>query len=133
MKRKRSTLLMGLLASALLQSLGADEQTAKPDLARLQGEWSMVGGNLGGYPLPDATLKNSRRVCKGAETTVTVGGTLLLKANFTLHPSTEPKSIDYQVTDGPNKGKAQLGIYELDGDRVKFCFAAPGKTRSTGF
>ena len=37
------------------------------------------------------------------------------------------------MTEGPTKGQTHLGIYELDGDTVKFCFAAPGKERPTDF
>jgi len=37
------------------------------------------------------------------------------------------------MIEGATKGKTQLGIYELDGDKVKFCFAAPGKDRPTEF
>jgi uncharacterized protein (TIGR03067 family) len=41
------------------------------------------------------------------------------------------RAIDYDMTEGPTKGEKHLGIYELDGDTVKFCFAAPGKDRPT--
>lgn len=108
-------------------------EVAKHDLAQLQGEWSLASGNAGGQDLPANLLKNSRRVCKGDETTVVVAGELLMKAKFILDPSKTPKAIDYKVTAGPNAGKSQLGIYELTGDSVKFCFAAPGKDRPKDF
>jgi len=93
----------------------------------------MVSGGRDGEPVPDETLKNSKRVCKGEETTVVIGGQLLMKATFSLDPSKQPNHINYKVTDGPNAGKTQLGIYELNGDTVKFCFSAPGKNRPTDF
>jgi uncharacterized protein (TIGR03067 family) len=43
------------------------------------------------------------------------------------------KTIDYTMTDGLTKGKTQLGIYELDKDTVKFCFASPGQDRPGDF
>ena len=56
-----------------------------------------------------------------------------LNGSFKLDPTKKPKTIDYTFTGGPTKGQVQLGIYELDGERVKFCFAAPGKDRPTEF
>ena len=44
-----------------------------------------------------------------------------------------PKTIDYDVTEGVTKGKKQLGICKLDGDTVKFCFGGPGKDRPMEF
>jgi uncharacterized protein (TIGR03067 family) len=56
-----------------------------------------------------------------------------MKAKFTIDPTKKPKTIDYVMLAGLTKGKKQLGIYELDGDRVKFCFAAPGQERPSAF
>ena len=129
----RDALLMGWIVLGISGAWGAEAESAKKDLAQLQGEWSMASGIRGGQALPNEMLKNSRRVCKADETTVVIGGQLLMKARFTLDASKKPKTIDYQITDGTNAGKTQLGIYELDGDTVKFCFAAPGKDRPTDF
>ncbi len=56
-----------------------------------------------------------------------------MKARITIDPSKKPKTIDYDVIDGPTKGKRHLGIYELDGDTFKSCFGAPGAERPTDF
>ena len=132
MKTIRTTLLIALAAVAV--SLAhADDSAAKKDLAQLQGEWSMVSGTADGMAMPDAMLPNAKRVCKGDELTVTVGAQVIMKSKITLDASKKPKTIDYDVTDGPNKGKKQLGIYELEGDTLKSCFAAPGGERPTDF
>jgi uncharacterized protein (TIGR03067 family) len=133
MKAIRYALLIGLTVLFHPQAWGADADAVQKDLAQLQGEWSMASGSRDGQTLQGDTLKGSKRVCKGDETTVTVGEQILMKAKFTLDPSTKPRSIDYQVTGGPNAGKTQLGIYELDGDTVKFCFSTPGNDRPTDF
>jgi uncharacterized protein (TIGR03067 family) len=118
---------------AVCLSLGADPEAVKKDMAQLEGEWSMVSGQRDGQSLPDSLVKGSKRVAKAGETTVTIDGRTFLQAKFTIDPTQKPKAIDYTLTDGPNKGKTQLGIYELDGETVKFCFAMPGKERPTDF
>src|SRR5262245_19118523 len=93
----------------------------------------MVSGSADGNSIPDELLPTARRVCKGNETTVTIGPQLILKATFTIDPTKMPKTIDYQATDGPTKGKTHLGIYEIDGEQVKYCFAAPDAERPADF
>src|SRR5438552_15082493 len=96
---------------------GADDAN-KTDLAALQGEWQMVSGENGGVQFPAESAKTGKRVCKDDQVTVTFGGMMIMKA------AKNPKTIDYKLTDGPNKGKTQLGIYELNDDTFRSCFAA---------
>ena len=108
-------------------------QDAKKEMAQLEGEWTMVSGEIDGQTLPEEMRKTAKRVVKDGQTTVTIGGRLFMKAKFAIDPAKKPKTIDYTMTEGPTKGKTQLGIYELEGDTVKFCFAAPDKERPTEF
>jgi len=133
MKTMCCALLIGLAAVAVSPAWAEDHETVKKDLARLQGEWLMVSGSADGQAMPDTMRTTSKRVCKGDETTVTVGGQLMLKAKFKINPSLKPKTIDYEMIDGWTKGKKQLGIYELEGDTVKFCFSAPEAERPADF
>jgi len=111
----------------------AGQEDAKKEMAKLEGEWSMVSGTADGYPLPEAAVKTGKRVAKDGQTTINLLGKVYFKAKVTIDPARKPKAIDYAMTEGPTKGKTQLGIYDLDGDTVKFCFAAPGKERPTEF
>jgi len=122
-----------LICSVAFFSLARGDDAAKQDQAALQGEWSMVSGERGGSAMPDAMVKTGKRLFKGDELTVTVGGMTIMKATVTLDPTKQPKAIDYKITDGPNKGKTQLGIYELKDDTVKFCFSNPGDERPAAF
>src|SRR4051812_21691517 len=106
---------------------------APADKDRLEGEWSMVSGQADGFPLPAEMAKTGKRVAKDGETTITMGGRVYFKARYTLEPTRTPKAIDYAMTEGPTKGKTHLGIYALEGDTLKFCFAAPGKDRPADF
>ena len=131
------TIENALLVIVAVLTFGAaqpeESQAVKEDMARLQGEWSMESGVADGYPMPASMLPNSRRVCKGDEVTATVGGQLVMKAKITIDPSRKPKTMDYQVIDGPTQGKKHLGIYELEGDKFKSCFGAPDAERPTDF
>jgi uncharacterized protein (TIGR03067 family) len=133
MRAIRTRLLIGL-AALVFAAVGAeDNDAAKTDQAQLQGEWTMVYGERDGQAFSSEFMKGSKRVTKDDETTVRVQGQLFMKAKFTLDPSKTPKIIDYTVTGGTYTGSTQLGIYELEGDKVKFCFSTPGQQRPTDF
>ena len=133
MKTIRIAFLSGLAAVTILSVGAEDNEAVKNDMAQLQGEWSMVSGSADGQAMPDDMLKQMKRVCKGDETTTTMNGRVFIKAKITLDPSKKPKTIDYEMTEGFTKGKKQLGIYEVDGDTFKACFAAPGAERPADF
>ena len=123
---------------ALLSSLGTNlaaqsASATSSDSASLQGTWSMVAGAADGYQLPPEYVKTMRRIFTGNEVTVTMGGQLFLKATIELNPTASPKTIDYHMTGGPTAGSTQLGIYQISGDTVRFCFGAPNAARPTDF
>jgi uncharacterized protein (TIGR03067 family) len=126
-------IITGVIVVVLTGSVAAQDDTKKKEMAKLEGEWSMVSGNASGQSLPEEAVKSGKRVCNDGETTITISGKVFFKAKVTIDPTKKPKAIDYEMTEGPTKGKTHLGIYELDGDTVKFCFAAPGKDRPTDF
>jgi len=129
----RSTILIGLASLAVSTSWAQGNEAAKKDKAQLQGEWTMVSGERDGQAFPADFMKGSKRVAKGDEITVMLQGQLFMSAKFALDPAKSPKAIDYSVTGGPYAGKAQLGIYQLEGDTVRFCFSTPGRERPDGF
>jgi uncharacterized protein (TIGR03067 family) len=114
---------------------GADDsqEAIKKEMMLLEGEWSMISGTADGMFMPKEMVARGKRVAKDGVTTITIGGRVYFKAKFRIDPAKKPKAIDYIMTEGPTKGKTHLGIYELDGDTVKFCFAVPGEDRPTEF
>jgi uncharacterized protein (TIGR03067 family) len=139
---KRETEEPGRVKSPIEQKSGGqgpdkpkgEDKTKEPDeLAKLAGEWTMVSGEIDAQPLPEAMVKTGKRTVKGNEVTAMIGGQILFKSTITVDPSKKPKTIDFEMTEGPTKGKVQYGIYELDGDTFRSCFSAPGKDRPTDF
>jgi uncharacterized protein (TIGR03067 family) len=122
-----------LFAVLLLEGVVDAQDTAKKEMALLDGAWSMVSGEANGFSMPKDTVSSGKRVAKDGETTITFGGQVYFKAKISIDPTKKPRAIDYAMTEGPTKGMTHLGIYELEGDVVKFCFAAPGKDRPTEF
>ena len=122
-----------IMLTAVAVAADATADAVKKDLDQLQGEWSMTSGTLDGLPIPDEMRAGFKRVCQGDELTVTNGDQLIMKAKIAIDPSKTPKTINYDVLDGPTKGKKHLGIYELDGNTMKSCFAAPGEERPPEF
>jgi uncharacterized protein (TIGR03067 family) len=128
MKRFLSGLLVVGICLAAYATAAEEKDAVKKDLELLQGEWLML--------MPDGSgkvISDSKRVCKENETTVAFGGRLAMKAKFTIDPAKKPKTIDYELLEGDDKGKKRLGIYELDGDTVKFCFGPTGGPRPNDF
>ena len=121
------------MATTIWPVRAADSEGIKKELAQLQGEWSMLSGSADGQPMPDGMRKQMKRLCKGDETTTTMGEQMFLKAKITIDPSKNPKTIDYDMMDGFTKGKKQLGIYEVDAETFKSCFAKPGEGRPADF
>jgi uncharacterized protein (TIGR03067 family) len=110
---------------------GADD--VKKEMALREGDWSMVSGEASGQAMPAEMVKTGKRAAKDGETVITFGERVYFKAKYTVDPTRKPKAVDYTMTEGPTQGKTHLGICEVNGDAVKFCFAAPGKGRPTEF
>ena len=133
MKTTRIAFLIGLATVSISSAWAAENEAIKKDLTQLQGEWTMVSGSADGQPMPDEMRKQMKRICKGDETTTMMAGQIYFKAKITIDPSKQPKTIDYQMTEGFTKGQKQLGIYEVDGDTFKSCFGKPGGERPADF
>ena len=98
----------------------------------LQGTWLPTAAELGENPLDEATLKSIKLVVDGDKYTVTVGKAID-KGTTKIDPAAKPKTMDIIGTDGPNKGKTFLAIYELNGDTLRICYDLSGKVRPTDF
>ena len=55
------------------------------------------------------------------------------EGTWTVYPEMMPPGLDVTGTDGPNKGKTLLAIYDLTGDTLKICYDIEGKVSPTKF
>jgi uncharacterized protein (TIGR03067 family) len=106
---------------------------AASDLARFQGDWRLISAERDGKKMAEEeaqkfklTITSNRFVLRKSEAIVSEG-------TFTLDATRKPKEIDETITTGPNKGKVYAAIYEIDDERHRICFAAPGKDRPMTF
>ena len=126
---RRCLLIVGV---ALLLAAGDAGEDVKKELAKFGGTWRIVSLETEQGKIGEDALKDFRLIIEGDKFTAKeqsgeVHGT------FKVDPAKKPKTIDIIMKDGPMKDTTMLGIYELDGDTVKFCFAAPGKDRPSDF
>ena len=98
----------------------------------LDGTWLPSAAELAGKPFPEEIRKSMKLVLKGGKYTVTVGEKAD-RGTVKADPTAKPKEMDITGTDGPNKGKTFLAIYERDGDTLRICYDLSGKARPTEF
>lgn len=124
-----------LMITALVLSVGACNRQAsapakpKTDLDRFQGTWYCVAAVKDGNVLPEDKVKQMTIVIKGdtfqfpglAMDDTSKEGTIKLDENKT------PKEID---AISPTK-EVMPGIYRMDDNGYKVCFAPVGKPRPT--
>jgi uncharacterized protein (TIGR03067 family) len=117
------------------QAIAADasKDAVRKELAKFEGTWRFVSVEVEGAKLPEEQVKKSgKMVIRGNQFAVPAGGATY-RGTFKVDVSSKPKRIDATFTDGPDKGKTFLGIYELEGDTYKVCLGMPGKPRPKAF
>src|SRR5262245_43423151 len=121
---------MGVVVLSVGALIAADAQNAQKDLQNLEGTWQLVSGERDGKKFTDEEVKKTKLFIKGD--TFRIPGTDVgtsQDGTIKIDPSKKPKEMDATTGSGPDKGKTWQGMYELDGDMYKVCFAPPGKDR----
>jgi uncharacterized protein (TIGR03067 family) len=128
-----------LLALACAAVAGPGEPPT--DLERMQGNWRVLKIADGSdAPPPPEVVKEMCFSIKGDKMTPRRGLFLAQSpATLKLDPSKKPKTVDLlgfgqKRVDPPDGGQPKmvpnpepvLGIYELDGDGLRFCLTGPG-------
>jgi uncharacterized protein (TIGR03067 family) len=126
-----------ILASPPARSANADDpsprQAARDELKKLQGTWVCVSLEREGEPIPADALQGSMAVYEDDRVTLYRDGEVYRKGIVSLDPARSPKRVNTWDIDGPYEDQTNPGIYEIDGDTLKLCFARPGAERPIEF
>jgi uncharacterized protein (TIGR03067 family) len=124
--------LKRFVALVLVLSFSLVAWSADKDGDAMQGTWVPSSAEFAGEKFPDEVRQTIKLVVKGDKYTVTVGKQVD-QGTVKVNPSAKPKTLDITSTEGANKGKTILAIYELDGDTLRVCYDLNGKDRPTEF
>jgi uncharacterized protein (TIGR03067 family) len=90
-----------------------------------EGRWKVVAQVYDGVRTPDATLESMRIVVnRERQFTTWQGQTVLAKGRTSYDPTKRPRTFDSVLEDGT----MTYGIYEVDGNTVKYCYVLGGKS-----
>jgi uncharacterized protein (TIGR03067 family) len=122
------TMLLGL---AFL--LASANDPPRSDLEKLQGTWLLVAMEREGENVPAEDFKDWKSVYEENRLTLLDGDRVRRRGIVTLEPSRKIKAINTWDQDGPYADQTVPGIYELEADTLKLCFARPGEERPKEF
>src|SRR6266850_4319083 len=129
--------VMGIVAVAALAFANlAGGGDAKKDLEMMQGKWTVqsIKESDGKGPTDDF-LKDIEVIVKddSMKILLTAKKETLDAFKMKLDPTKKPKAVDFTHTEGPDKGKTELGIYKLEGDTLTICVNDFDKERPAAF
>ena len=124
--KKLLMLGIGLLVLSLTNTNA--EETQKT----IEGTWIPVSAEVGGQKLPDDALKGTKLVLKDGQYFYH-NDRGVDQGTYKLLTVDDSQAMDINGTEGPNKGRTFLAIYELSGDSLKICYDLEGKARPKQF
>lgn len=120
---------------ALVSLAFAPGQEPRPDpandsLKNLEGAWSATTVEKTGMKVEGATIQV---VFKGDTLKLFEDGKRIATATIRLQVEGQSRLIDLSFSEGSVQGMTFEGIYDLNGDALKICFALKQKERPTAF
>ena len=127
-----AVLVIGGVLAVAAGGHGQEKKVAKTDEERLQGAWSIAAMERMGMEATDEKFKDAKIVFSSGRLKVKMNGEEM-DLTYKLDPGKKPKRIDFIEIGNGGKEQVHQGIYVLDGDTVKICFAHAGNPRPTEF
>jgi uncharacterized protein (TIGR03067 family) len=118
-----------------LTAAGDDKDKAiKEDRKKYEGTWQVVSLEVDGNKAGEVDAKRITVVNEAdGKWAVEADGKVIERGTSEIDPRKKPRAVDLTVTEGDDKGKTYLGIYEFGDDTRKVCLAAAGKDRPKEF
>jgi len=101
-------------------------------LRSLEGTWAFARLEIDGAIFPASALGSSRILIDGDRFRSEMSDATY-EGFFNINVEATPHEIDIEFVEGPEAGNTNLGIFHLDGDRLKICLDMNGKPRPVGF
>jgi len=124
----RTILLFVLAATAVVGADGSKPDSIKDEIKKFAGTWKLVSASMDGVDQMPEQVKTGSLVVESDKFTLKIGNEIH-KGKFVIDPTTKPKTIDVEFTEGPLKDSKVLGVYQIDGNKRKSCFAEPTMDR----
>lgn len=116
-------LCVGLVAARDDNKKDDNKDDAKKEMEKLQGTWKTESIESDG--MKATQLGDSKLVVKDDKYVFTLGDEKE-EGTLKIDQTKKPKTIDVVITAGQEKGKTQLGVYEVEGESLKITVNMPG-------
>lgn len=128
----KSPLLTSVALLLTISSAFGSEPQGK-DAEKLAGTWRVTAATERGQAVADNLLRSLRVKISGNSVSVGYSDFDIIGGTLTLDPAASPKTVDLASTAGQHEGKTLKGIYQLEEDALKLCFADPAEQRPKDF
>jgi uncharacterized protein (TIGR03067 family) len=117
-------IVFALAVSPSLLLADDKEEAAKNELKKFQGDWKAVKSEDDGR----AATRGDPIIVEGDKLSLVIRDRITFVGKIKLNPTADPKTIDWEYTEGPGGvvGKVQRGIYRWDGDKLEVCWNPVG-------
>ena len=121
----RLHVMMAVAAGLLIAADAPKDQSAKSDLNRLQGTWTLISAVRDGKPMAEDEAKRTTIVFTGDRFRFPreTADATSQRGTFRIDPTKRPRQMDATSPEG----EVALGIYEVEGDDYRVCFAPPAR------
>ena len=125
----RQSLVLMFFIALLAPITHAEDRSEIKDM---DGNWKPLTAEFAGAKWPQNLVDGLKLTMKDGKYKVEDGG-VSDEGTVTYDPTKSPKTMIIKGTNGPNKGKTFLAIYELKGDELRVCYDLSGKSHPTEF